>query len=1574
LTEPSPPPIRVAARAARRVARAGALALVLAAATVASAVAGLQSPGARRVLLARLNERVLAPAFQGKLTVLSVGRLGPFGVTGVSARLDDADGRPLLLVDGVDARVATLTLLRSLALGHGEVVLDLSEVTIHNVDVRLDADGDGLAIARALRPKSPASASPSPAPPRAVRIYAPHVRLDHAWAHGVMRGLPYLDVDLGGLDAALALTPTLLALDARRGAVVARGLAAGANVAGSFHGHLDLVPAPVPVVTGRFGWDGAVGLLHETLSAALEMGHVDATLDVHDATPEALRSVWPASPVTATGTAHLEAHGPLEAVDLAVHAGLDSATLDVQGTLGWGATRTAKLHLDAAGIDANQFASAAFASSLGVKADVRLAVSGDGRLDGVADVDVAGGHVGPHAIPHATLHTSGFRIPSGPFGGDGTLVIDEPGAPTTLTLHAVPHGQTSSVDFTILSHDVRLGALRRLSTEASGNLHIQGKGTVDLDSLEVELAVDSHGKTLKQGSVHAGSVELQAHSRGSLPNPTVDVTLHARDLGWDATTLSALDVTVRGRALTPHVTIHERSPDLPDLDAELDLDVLDGPSARHADLHVAHAGESAHVQVGHARFTHGDIAVDDAVVEGLGAPATLSFSRVGTTLHLHAKAPNVEVTRVARLLDLERTIHGGSLDLDADVSIGPRRAGGRVAGRLEHTTVGPLEDVSGRLDGRLEDRRFVGTASVRAGGLGTLDVDARQLAMGGQTPLLATSWQKAWGAIGLKGHVDLAKLAALAPKGPVAPPEVQGTLDLVGRLERDSQSDFTPLLELDLATSNLLLRAPPEGPGPVASPGPARRKPWTLEGVDANTSVRINGDTGFLALEAHVHDAKGDLAEIEASSAAIPYEAIYAAPREAGRKVPDIPFDVHVKVPSRGLKSWPASLGRSPVDGDLQADLVLEGPLSAPRLLATASLAHVTTAFARLTSPVELALRAAYDGSHADLELRGHHNAREVLTAEAHGLVQAADLLAGAAHLPWRASGKAHVEALPLIVFGPLDDRQVRGRLTGDLRVDDLNADAKGVASFSVASLKVGDASYPATKASLRADGKTVEAEVRLDQDDGFGSVNATVVAPWGASLAPVPDPSKVASVTLKAKHFRAAVLRPFVQGAVDEIDGLLDADAQVTVEPKSLEAHVEGSATLTDGLFELGAFGGEFHDVSGKLTVTKEGLLTVEKFSAYGLSGALLGSASAHLDGLRMQTAAATLRVPKSHPLPLSARGAPLGMIDGTLNLSESLSADRKQLDVTVDVPTMHLVATEAKGQDVQDLGKLQGVTLGTRATPGASFVQDPTDVDDTEEGANVRSTDAVQVHVTTHLGDDVTLRRGSALRVQLTGGPSVTVAEKTRVTGQVQLRNGVLVLYGKNFEIEHGTVTFVGDDPSNPQAAVTAGWTAGDGTQVKADFIGPLRTGKVTLRSEPPLSQNDIVQLLLFGTADGASSAAQPAPGSNGAEGVAGNLAGNAATAPLNRALDQFGLSAVSAKVDTTTVVARPEVTVQIARDVSVQLAHLLFIGPPPPGTSPDTTLLTIDWRFLRKWSVEATVGNAGSTIVDMVWQYRY
>jgi translocation and assembly module TamB len=203
---------------------------------------------------------------------------------------------------------------------------------------------------------------------------------------------------------------------------------------------------------------------------------------------------------------------------------------------------------------------------------------------------------------------------------------------------------------------------------------------------------------------------------------------------------------------------------------------------------------------------------------------------------------------------------------------------------------------------------------------------------------------------------------------------------------------------------------------------------------------------------------------------------------------------------------------------------------------------------------------------------------------------------------------------------------------------------------------------------------------------------------------------------------------------------------------------------------------------------------------------------------------------------------------------------------------------------------------------------------------------------------------------------------------SGHIDLVRGTLAVQGKRFAIERGIVTFTGD-PANPTVVVTASWDAPDGTHVYADYAGTVRAGKLTLRSDPPHTQDEIVALILFGTTEGPASSGNG--GSSFASAAAG-AGGGIVTQPLNKALDQLTHADIRTRVDTSGAAAKSEVEVQIAKNISAQVAYVL--GLPPPGTEPDRTWLTLAWHFTAHWSLGFTVGDHGSTIFDALWRKRY
>src|SRR5262249_10040982 len=152
--------------------------------------------------------------------------------------------------------------------------------------------------------------------------------------------------------------------------------------------------------------------------------------------------------------------------------------------------------------------------------------------------------------------------------------------------------------------------------------------------------------------------------------------------------------------------------------------------------------------------------------------------------------------------------------------------------------------------------------------------------------------------------------------------------------------------------------------------------------------------------------------------------------------------------------------------------------------------------------------------------------------------------------------------------------------------------------------------------------------------------------------------------------------------------------------------------------------------------------------------------------------------------------------------------------------------------------------------------------------------------------------------------------------------------------FKIERGTLTFSGDDPQNPTVVATAVHDAPDGSRIFADFAGPVKTGKITLRSEPPHSQDEILSILLFGSPEGAFGTSQaPARAEGQVAATATSIGGSFLAQGLNRALEGLTGADITTRVSTSEAgTPRPELVVQIAKNVSVQAVYNL--GTPAPG----------------------------------------
>lgn len=1543
-------------------ARASGAALVFVLAAIGGALLHRNLPTVRRAILTRVNA-ALATVLPGHIVIQRLGSLGFDRVSGVDVSITDPGSVEVIQLRGLTARIDVVGFLRSLR-STGPLAIDLPEVAAQSADVNLDPAPEGpLRIVRACVPAT--AAPPSPAA-RPVRLHMPQIRLGRVTVHGSpASGLP-LDIAMGGVDALVRVGPGETVLDLAVADVTARGVPPGATTHGAIRAHLEQPSPRGGERSARVSWQGTVGAIPTTAFAMLEGNAAYAAVDAPSVLPADLTAVWPGSPLLEPASAHVEAVGLLPALFVSASVSCGHGTIRASGPVTpLGDTRLATLAFDATSLDARAASSRTPETSLDAHGTVLLASTAAGAIGAVTAVSVTG-KVGPAVLPPTAIDADFARDapPSAQVRARAHLVVREPGAPSTIDATVRPQGTGLAVAFDAnvvvpdLDHVLRLGPIAR------GSARLSARGQFDTTSEKLDGTVSGSARGVQAGPLSVARLSMDARATGSLTAPRLDGDLHGEDLDISGLRVAHLHAGIHGPASAAEVSVHLGGPDA-HLRAKATVGAVAGTtSVRDLRVEAEHGSETARLEAARITFSAGELRVDDAELRGFGAPLHVTARGTPGTFTLQTHSRSIELTRVARFAGIT-TIPAGRVALDLDTTLHRTDGEGHLVVDVTGATLGALGDSEAHLDVALSGRQLSAKASARLADVGTFQAQSSALDIGGKEPLGLDSWRTIGGTVDAEAHVDLARLASQLPAAALPISKLGGSLDLRGQLTRAAAADAYPDIELSAGTTGLVTA------GPASAP-------WATKGVEVEADLTVDGQTQRTTLEAKATDAHGVLVVATLGADHLPYARLASRQQPLLSVLRTLPFAATVSIPGRELAELPAFLGTRGIHGQLDGTLAWGGTLDGPAVDLNATLEHGSAPARVLSVPFDLALTGHYDGQQVDAELVASTRAKKLLDATAQVQARAADLLQLGAQrmaLPWKASAHVQLTQFPLSSIAALDDRQVRGRLSGDLSVQGLHDDASATFDLSSTDLTVGE--LPCKNAAVKAslDGKALDLRVRVDEADGSLQASAHAGTHWGAALTPLPDVGQTVDLTLAAKTFRVLLIQPFVEDVFSELDGRVDADVRVHADPVKHLFQPQGSIKLADGVVQVASVGGEFHGTTAEIDLTPDGVVRLQKASALGLSGKVEAAASARFDGLAFAGARGTVQVPRQQPLPLVFDGVQVGTFDGQLGVDVDPVAAAKGggYDVKVDVQQMQLQLADEATRAVQKLGPLDGVTVGMKR-PGGDFV--PTRLDGPTQAAEKVNRASSPLRVTVALGSNVVVKRGTTLQVYLGGTPSITVSDDVHASGQVRLLHGTLDVQGKTFTIENGTVTFV-DDPTNPQVVLTASWPAPDGTTIYADFIGPLKTGKVTLRADPARPQNEILSLILFGTTD---EQAPTSGGSTAQQSSAVGAAGGAATAPINQALggvnqmlDNFGLAGgISTRVDTSQATPRPEVEIQIARDLSIQVAWVL--GVPPPGSNPDSTLFTLDWRFLRSWTLETTVGDAGTSILDLLWQDRY
>lgn len=1548
-----------ARRAIAAVAKAAGLGVVFALASVGGVLLHLGLGAPRRFATARVNT-MLAQTFKGRIEIERVGALHLTRIDGVDASVFDPEGNRVLYVYGARARFGTVALLRSLVSGD-RIVVRIPELTINGAEVALEEDAAGkLGLQRAFDARQPSTPGG-----RGTEISVPSIHLRHAWVHGHLASAPIIDADLKELAAAYASTPKTTEIEVERLFVRGRGLI-GINPEGDVKAHAALPADGKDDRRVSAHYEGRIGAIPVRADGSLDGKKVAGVVDVPETAPAAFMALAPDKiHLGAPVRAHAEVHGELPVLKPELRARIGEGDIIASGTVSLPddtrADLLASANLILKDVDVSLLQAGAPRSRLTAALDASVVSRPGGKVSGTFHLENQVGEVSGQIVPEVSARGE-FTEQS----ARGSAQIAERGAPTTVQFSLQPRGESTSPDQLALKVDTTipdLNGVTRVGPIGRGRAHLMAEGGMDLGTKQISLnasveiaGIDVTGVQLARGVV-TGSAE------GALESPRVVAKLLGAGMhagGYAFTTVRAgVSGALKDLEVTATLVGDDRAPTV---EARAHLANHGDLTVRGAVIDLKRGDVASTARIASVRVAGGAVDVRGVTVQGLGDPilATARISAGGVTVK--AKGADVDLARVATLLAREEDARG-HLAFDVDATV--RRGGvdGHVDAQVRDLSVRNIQGGSVRIATSVRGAHVHGEVTAALGEVGKMEISAPDITLGGAATTSA-AWRDATGALTINGAVDLARLLAQLPEEARPVETAAGMITLRGNASRASRS-ASPTLDLEGSTKGLVIVAKRQSTLNADGSVTVGPLPFRTEGLDAAFGVKLDGSSGRARLTADLHDRAGTLASVDAKTT-LPLAQIVKSPDRLAALAREAPLEADLSVPRRSIDALPEALGTLPLKGEVELAAALRGTARAPKLTLSAKGTRLIprTAAACVTA-TDLETKVSYDGEKADVHLTASRDGREIMETGALVKVNAAQAMAGGA-LAWEASGDVVLTSFPLDTVGALAAQPIAGKVSGKVALKDLHRAANLEAELDLRDLALDHTSFPNGKVRVGIKDGSVTATARLEQVDGFAETGVKGAMAWGAELSPHLDEAKPVDVVIKSKNFRADAALPFVQTVFSELDGRIDADAQLHVEPGFKDGKMNGAIVIRDGVFEVPQMGERFHAVRGEVIMKPWGTLRLDDFSAEAPTGKLTASAEAVVKGTSLQHATAKIHIAKGQSIPIALEGVPMGRAYGDVTTVAKMSQDGKRLDVNVDIPMLHVDLPQSTGHAVQPLEPEKTIRIGLHA--GHDFVSIPM-----VKPEKPRPPSDLVIHAGIKLGREVEVKRDTTVRVVANGQVNVEVTDKAHVTGRINLDRGKLELQGKLFTIDRGTVSFVGGDPSNPMVTATAYWDAPDQTRVYADFSGYVTSGKLNLHSEPGLTQDEILALILFGTPDG-SFGAQPPPGQEESTGAkAAGMAGGVVTEGLNKAISGITTVDITTRVDTSKADSpRPELAVQISKKVSASLGYKL--GVPAPGENPDRTELTLDWRFVRNWSLVTVVGDQGSTALDLVWRLRY
>jgi translocation and assembly module TamB len=1481
--------------------------------------------------------------------------------------VQDPKGATVLRARDASVSVAWPSLVYDAIKGADPLVVQLTAVTVEELRVLLIDDGTGTpTLAQAFEPKDPKPEQPGGA---VTIVMLDEIAVKFAKIHGALKGPGPVDLDLKQLQARVRNDPAAtqivvkrVDLDARRIPQVDRvsgrltadvflpaepKAAAGQTVAPS-----RAPPAAKPPLRVLSTFTGDVAGSSLALKARLLGEALDATVDVSSLSPGTVAklsngALSPRDP--ATLTARVE--GSLDDLGFEANVTQQPSWVKVSGRFKTAGGRSlVDARLDAAELDASRWLQGTPETRITLGADANLQfdqAGGQGKYHLVLSPE---SELPPHRLPETTVDGE-LSLPTGKAPSlQGTVEIAEPGAPTHIAyaVRAEPAGVVAQVNAKMrLQQPPRVKAMTGgLTTSGSLSLSAQFDGAarkLDAD-LGLELFDIRHPAVAAKGLVARGTVHGDP-TKPKLKFSTDLTQVVAAERAFARIRLSGSGTPER---LELSAQVDGRRPDSVALKTTLTPSGKELLNATTID--IEDRGTQIQIRADRVSVGGGRIALQGLTLDGAGhLEASLAYGPSLEKLELSAR--ELQPVKLLRAFGIETALEKATLDLQANFAGRGKTASATVKGAIREIKYGRLDGGTAEIALGLERGKISGGIGIELGPGASAQIEVKDLDAP-LPPLTQERLANLTGEVAMRGDIDLTRVRPLFPLAGIERADGKVRFDI--GFERLPARKRSPSIRAQILTKQLILVGERPSAGNTQDPLEAEEaEPWTIRGIDFDLGARLD-DRGA-GVSAKLTDKQGELVTVNAEWKGITAERDLFQPMPA---LMNSPFTATTHIPARALEKLPAPIRPRSIRGTLALDVDAKGTLARPEIKARGTIVRFGPATEKQDPRgLDLMLDAEYASGGGMLSLRADGRMREVLVLESRwrgNLADFADAKGGAS--PVTGNLNLALKEFPMGVIPALQDRNIRGRLTGHAKLENFGQNAQFDLLLETRRLRIERLIVDRIQAKARTTGNRIEFETAIEGSGGRAGARVTTGIDWGAKLVPVVDQNNVEG-TAFANNLRLAALQPLVEGSVSELDGRLNAEIRAKI--AGGKPVLAGTVNLKDGVLQLPAIGQRLHGLVADVKLTQDSV-QVTNVRGRGSSGRFHANADVRLRGVTPVAINAALEIKKDEKLPITLEGETIGEAWGKIEARYRHQEAAKVKEIQIDVKKLHIDLPEVAPQGIQDLSQDERIRVGFRRGDRkfAAIALQP--IEEPKAPSNEKTI------VTVNLGE-ISVEKGQQAEVSLGGSIRAALGERMDVRGQIETRRGTLDISGKQFEIERGSVSFTGGPPDNPTISAVARYDSPAGYTVYAEYTGTAKLGKLRLTADPPLSQDEILTLLMFGTPDGSLGA-----GSGDSLSTAVGVAGGTAAKGLNRALSDVTDLDVSARIDTSTGAPRPELVVQLTSRVAARVTQAL--GEPSPGQSPDRTFLTVEFRLSSAWSLSTMVGDKGASAVDVIWRRRY